>query len=152
MPEMKSLSNANLLSKQSMGKCGKGKSCPHFGLFGKTSGSNKGPWHKLELQLIFVCCEVGESGLDFRPVTRTWWPHLSPSLLHTSQIITYLDFTLTAFLLQVKKSLSVWMSEREWVREGGKSEAVINSGEINMPLFNTCKKWLAVFIEVFLCR
>lgn len=55
MPEMKPLSNANLVSKQSMGGCGKGTGCPHFGLFGKTRGSNKGPRHKVEPQLIFLC-------------------------------------------------------------------------------------------------
>ncbi len=59
MPEMKQLSNANLSSKQSMGECGKGTSCPHFVLFGKTRGSNKGPRRKVELQLIFLGREVG---------------------------------------------------------------------------------------------
>lgn len=59
MPEMRLLSNANLLSKQSMDERGKGKSCPHFGMFGKTRGSNKSPQHKVEAQLIFLCWEVG---------------------------------------------------------------------------------------------
>lgn len=129
LPEMKPLSNANLLSKQSMGEWGKGKSCPHFALFGKTRGSNKGCRHKVGLQLIFLCWEVGLIlGWSRGPAGCL---SLSLPPLHTSQIITYLDFTLTAFLPQVKKSPSVWVM----VRGQGEAEQGWTMGEINTPSF-----------------
>lgn len=76
-----------------MGECGEGELCPHFGLFGKTRGSNQGDEHKVELQLIFPRREAG--WIRGRATKNRWLPFFL--CVGFGQIITYLDFDLTAF-------------------------------------------------------
>lgn len=139
MPKIKLLSHATLLIKQSMAECGMRKSCPHLACLGKKKRSNKGKRHKVRLQLIFRSWGVDLiSGYSRGPAVCI----SLPPLFRTSKIITYLDPTMTSFLLQVEKSLIVWMIVKG---KGEMSEAVISSWEINiLPLFNMCKNLQAV--------